>query len=307
MGIRLKTKIRRKWRTIMPKNLTTVIKSPKNSVSICRDYGYVIIGERINPTGRKALQAELKEGRFDMVRSDAVAQMAFGASIIDINAGLPRADEAVLLVEMIQQVREAADDPPICIDTRNPIALEAALASYCRNGAKPLVNSVTAEIKSLNEVLPMIKQYNAAVIGLVSGDKGIPNSADERLVNADKIMNEAAKVGIPMEDVVIDCLVLTLGAKWESGYMVLDSIEMIVERYGVNITMGASNISFGMPDRENLTAFFLAMSSVAGLTCPICNPMKQQEVIGLQAADIILSRDPHGMRWVKGFRARKSR
>ena len=163
----------------------------------------------------------------------------------------------------------------------NSKALETALAYYCKNGAKPLINSVTAETKSLNEVLPLIKQYNAAVIGLVSGDGGIPNNAEERLANADIIMNEAAKIGIPPEDVVIDCLVLTLGANLDAGHMILNAIQMIVEKYGVNITMGGSNISFGMPDRENLTAFFLSIASVAGLTCPICNPLKTQEVIGL--------------------------
>jgi 5-methyltetrahydrofolate--homocysteine methyltransferase len=289
----------------MTKNLTTVIKSPKKQVSISRDKGYVIIGERINPTGRKVLQAELKEGRFDMVRRDAVAQIAAGAAILDINAGLPRADEAALMVQIIKEVRDAADDPCICIDTPNPKVLEAALAYYCKDGAKPLVNSVSAETKSLREVLPLIKQYGAAVIGLVSGDAGIPNTAEERLTNADRIMDEAAKIGIPAEDVVIDCLVLTLGAKWEAGKIALDAIRMIVEKYGVNITMGASNVSFGMPDRENLTAFFMAMSSVVGLSAPICNPLKTMEVVALQAADVILAKDNHGMRWIKGFRARQ--
>ena len=207
---------------------------------------------------------------------------------------------------MIQEVRDAADDPPICIDTSNSKALETALAYYCKNGAKPLINSVTAETKSLNEVLPLIKQYNAAVIGLVSGDGGIPNNAEERLANADIIMNEAAKIGIPPEDVVIDCLVLTLGANLDAGHMILNAIQMIVEKYGVNITMGGSNISFGMPDRENLTAFFLSIASVAGLTCPICNPLKTQEVIGLQAADLVMSRDSYGMRWIKGCQVRNS-
>lgn len=289
----------------MATNLTTIIKSPKKQVSISRDKGYVIIGERINPTGRKVLQAELKEGKFDMVRRDAVAQLAAGAAILDVNAGLPGADEAALMVQMIKEVRDAADDPCICIDTANFKALEAALAYYCKDGAKPLVNSVSAETKSLREVLPLIKQYGAAVIGLVSGDAGIPNSAEERLANADRIMDEAAKLGIPAEDIVIDCLVLTLGAKWEAGKIALDAIGMIVEKYGVNITMGASNVSFGMPDRENLNAFFMAMASVKGLSCPICNPMKMLEVVALQAADLVLAKDNHGMRWIKGFRARQ--
>ena len=230
----------------MAKNLTTVIKSSKNAVSISRDTGMVIIGERINPTGRNALQAELKAGKFDIVRRDAVAQLKAGAAILDINSGLPRADESVLLVQMIKEVREAADDPPICIDTPNIKALEAALSYYCKDGAKPLVNSVTAETESLKNILPLIKQYGAAVIGLCSGDKGIPETAEDRLKNADKIIAEAARLGIPAEDIVIDCLVLTLGAKWEAGKIALDAIAMIVDKYGVNITMGASNISFGL-------------------------------------------------------------
>ena len=290
----------------MVKNLTTIIKSSKHSVAISRDTGMVIIGERINPTGRNALQAELKAGNFDMVRRDAVAQLKAGATILDINSGLPRADEPALLVRMIEEVRDAADDPPICIDTPNVKALEAALNYYCKDGAKPLVNSVTAETESLKNVLPMIKQYGAAVIGLCSGDKGIPDTAEDRLRYTDTIMNEAARLGIPAEDIVIDCLVLTLGAKWEAGKIALDATAMIVDKYGVNITMGASNISFGLPDRGNLTSFFMAMAALAGLTCPICNPMKTQEVIAIQAADLIMARDRYGMKWIKGFRARQS-
>jgi 5-methyltetrahydrofolate--homocysteine methyltransferase len=290
----------------MAKNLTTVIKSSKHEVNISRDTGMVIIGERINPTGRNTLQAELKAGKFDMVRNDAVAQIQAGAAILDVNSGLPRADEPTLLVQMIQAVREAADDPPICIDTPNVKALEAALSYYCQDGAKPLVNSVTAEMESLKSVLPLIKQYGAAVIGLCSGDAGIPETAEDRLKYADAIIDEATKLGIPTEDIVIDCLVLTLGAKWEAGKIALDAIAMIVEKYGVNITMGASNISFGLPEREYLTSFFMAMAGGVGLSCPICNPLKVQEVISLQAADLIMARDPHGMKWIKGFRARQS-
>jgi len=290
----------------MTKNLTTIVKSAKHEVSISRDTGIVIIGERINPTGRNALQVELKAGKFDMVRSDAVAQLQAGAAILDVNSGLPRADEPALLVQMIKEVRDAADDPPICIDTPNVKALEAALGYYCKDGAKPLVNSVTAEAESLKNVLPLIKEYGAAVIGLCSGDDGIPETAEDRLKNTDVIMEEAAKLGIPAEDIVIDCLVLTLGAKWEAGKIVLDAIAMIVEKYGVNITMGASNISFGLPDREYLTSFFMAMAAVAGLTCPICNPLKAQEVIALQAADLVMARDQYGMKWIKSFRARQS-
>ena len=150
----------------MAKNVISVVKSNKHEVIISRDKGIVIIGERINPTGRNALQAELKAGKFDIVRNDAIAQLDAGAAILDINSGLPRADEPALLVQMIKEVREAADDPPICIDTANVKALEAALKYYCKDGAKPLVNSVTGETKSLKMVLPLIKEYGAVVIGL---------------------------------------------------------------------------------------------------------------------------------------------
>lgn len=290
----------------MTKNLTTIVKSSKHEVNICRDSRMTIIGERINPTGRNALQAELKAGKFDMIRKDAVAQLDAGADILDINSGLPRADEPALLVQMIKEVQDAADDPPICIDTPNVKALEAALSYYCKDGARPLVNSVTAEAKSLRTVLPLIKEYDVPVIGLCSGDVGIPQTTEDRLKYTDIILEEAAKLGIPAEDIVIDCLVLTLGAKWEAGKIALDAIGMIVEKYGVNITMGASNISFGLPDREKLTSFFMAMAAVVGLSCPICNPLKAQEVIALQASDLVMARDPHGMKWIKGFRARKS-
>jgi 5-methyltetrahydrofolate--homocysteine methyltransferase len=290
----------------MATNLTTVVKSAKKEVRICRDQGVVIIGERINPTGRKVLRAELSEGKFDMVRRDALAQIAAGAGLLDVNAGVPGADEPALMVQIIQEVRAATDDAPICIDSPRTETLAAALSYYCRDGARPVVNSVSAETKRLRAVLPLIKEYGCPVIGLCSGDTGIPKSAEERFQNAAKIIAEADKLGIPIEDIVIDPLLLTLGTEWRAGKMVLEAIRLIVDRFGVNITMGASNISFGMPDREDLIAFFMALSVEAGLTCPICNPLKRQEVIALQAADLIMGRDPHGMKWIKGFRARQA-
>jgi 5-methyltetrahydrofolate--homocysteine methyltransferase len=287
----------------MANNLTTVVKSSKKEVRINRDLGVAVIGERINPTGRKLLQVELREGKFDLVRKDAVAQVAAGASILDVNAGLPGADEPALMVQLIEEVRAVTDDFPICIDSSKTATLEAALKHYCKDGARPLVNSVSAETKRIKEVLPLIKEYGCSVIGLCSGDSGIPKNAEGRFQYAAKIIEEADKLGIPAEDIVIDPLVLTLGTEWRAGKMVLDAIRMIVERFGVNITMGASNISFGMPDRENLTAFFMAMSVEAGLSCPICNPMKKHEVIALRAADLVMGRDRSGMKWIKSFRA----
>lgn len=287
----------------MATNLTTLVKSAKKELRINRDTGVAIIGERINPTGRKVLQAELREGKFDLVRKDAAAQVAAGAALLDVNAGLPGADEPALMVKIIEEVRAVTDDFPICIDSPKVETLEAALNYYCKDGARPLVNSVSAETKRIREVLPLIKKYNCSVIGLCSGDSGIPKNAEERFKNAEKIIEEAAKLGIPAEDIVIDPLVLTLGTEWRAGKMVLDAIRAIVNTFGVNITMGASNVSFGMPDRENLTAYFMAMSVEAGLTCPICNPMKTQEVTALRAADLVMGRDKSGMKWIKGFRA----
>ncbi len=287
----------------MANNLTTIVKSPTKEVRITRDTGVFMIGERINPTGRKVLQAELKEGKFDLVRKDAVAQVAAGAAVLDVNAGLPGADEPALMVKLIEEVRAVTDDFPICIDSPKLETLEAALKHYCKDGARPMVNSVSAETKRLKTVLPLIKEYGCSVIGLCSGDAGIPKTTEDRFKYAAQIIDEADKLGIGPEDIVIDPLVLTLGTEWRAGKMVLDAVRMIVDKFGVNITMGASNISFGMPDRENLTAFFMAMSVEAGLSCPICNPMKNHTVISLRAADLIMGRDRSGMKWIKTFRA----
>ena len=287
------------------RNLTTILKSSKKEVQICRDKGVTVIGERINPTGRKKLQAELEAGKFDILRRDAKSQLAAGAEILDVNAGLPGADEPSLLVEMIKEVQAATDDAIICIDTSSSKALEAALSFYCKNHAKPLVNSVNAHPSSLKEVLPLIKQYEVAVVGLCSGEDAIPKSAEARLRNAERIIEEAERLGIPREDILIDPLVLTLGSEWEAAKLVLEAIFMIVDKFGVNITMGASNVSFGLPDRESLTSYFLAMSTLAGLSCPICNPLKKQDMIALKAADLIMARDPYGLKWIEAFRSRQ--
>lgn len=289
----------------MATNLLTIVKSLKKEVKICRDNDTIIIGERINPTNRKTLMSELKVGQFNMVCKDAIAQVAAGAAILDINCALPSADESSLLLQIIEVVREVTDDIPISIDTANIKALRVALDSYCKGGAKPLVNSVSAETVRLKEVLPLIKQYGAAVIGLCLGDDGIPKTSEDRVRNAAKIIEEGAKLGIPIEDIIIDPLILTLGSEWKAGKIALDAMKMIAEKFGVNITMGASNISFGMADRPNLTAYFIAMSIIAGLTCPICNPLRRQEINAIKAADLVMAKDPYGMKWIKAFRARE--
>jgi 5-methyltetrahydrofolate--homocysteine methyltransferase len=270
-------------------------------VLISRDRPCVIIGERINPTGRKKLAAALQEGNFDIVRRDAVAQVEAGAKILDVNVGVPGADEPALLVQALNAVREVTD-VPLCIDTADGEALEAGLKVY---DGKALINSVNGEEARLVSVLPLVKEYGAAVIGLCMDDDGIPPTAEARFAVARKIIERAGKLGISPEDVVIDPLVLTLGADHRAGKITLDAIEMIVAEFGVNITMGASNISFGMPDRSGINAAFIVMAIHAGLTCPIVNPLHEQVATAILAADLSMGRDEWGSRWIKAYRKRQ--
>ena len=285
----------------MPENLTTVVTSKTKEVLISRDRPCVIIGERINPTGRKKLAASLQEGNFDIVRRDAVAQVEAGAKILDVNVGVPGADEPALLVQAINAVREVAD-APLCIDTADAAALEAALKVY---DGKALINSVNGEEARLVSVLPLVKEYGAAVIGLCMDDDGIPTTAEGRLAVAGKIIERAGKLSISPADIAIDPLVLTLGADHRAGKITLDAVEMIVAEFGVNITMGASNISFGMPDRNGINAAFIVMAIHAGLTCPIVNPLHEQVATAILAADLSMGRDEWGSRWIKAYRQRQ--
>lgn len=280
--------------------ITTVLSSKAKEVTINRDSATVIVGERINPTGRKKVLAALKEGNFDMVREDAIRQVEAGATVLDVNAGVPGADEPALLREVMQVVMSVTD-VPLCIDTADPEALQAALEIY---EGKPLINSVNGEEKSLTAVLPLAQEHGAAVIGLCMDDDGIPETAEQRLAVAGKIIERAAKHGIPLEDVVIDPLALTMGADSSAGRLALDTIEMIVQEFGSNITMGASNISFGLPDRKYINATFIAMAIHAGLTCPITNPMVMEVKTAVLAADLAMGRDEYGMNWIKAYRKR---
>ena len=285
----------------MSTNLTTIISSASKTVEINRDKPTIIIGERINPTGRKKVLAALKEGNFDLVKHDALRQVAAGAAILDINAGVPGADE-VLLLPQVMKVAMAAVDVPLCIDTANPQALAAALELY---EGKALVNSVNGEKKSLDSILPLVKEHGTAVIGLCMGDDGIPPTPQDRLRVAASIIERAAQMGIPPEDIVIDPLILTLGADSQAGRISLETIALIVKEFGVNITMGSSNVSFGLPDRKYLNAAFLTMAIQAGLTCPITNPLVMEIQAATLAADLALGRDNYGMNWIKAYRKRQ--
>jgi len=285
----------------MAENLTTTVSSKNQTVEINRALPTVVIGERINPTGRKKLQAELEANIFNIVQHDASAQVLAGATILDVNAGVPDGDEPTLIAETIRAVM-AVTDVPLCIDTADPEALEAALKIY---EGKALINSVNGETRSLENMLPLVKEHGAAVIGLCMDDDGIPTTAEKRLAVAAKIIERAAKLGIPTEDVVIDPLVLTISVDSNAATLTLKTTELIVREFGVNITMGASNVSFGLPDRSEINATFMAMAIQAGLTCPITNPLDPELAVAVLAADLAMGKDEWGERWISAYRSRQ--
>jgi 5-methyltetrahydrofolate--homocysteine methyltransferase len=278
--------------------LETIVSSKTQTVSICRDGPVAIIGERINPTGRKKLMAALQTGNMDVVRRDAASQVKAGAAILDVNAGLPGGDESALMLQILAAVREVTD-VPLCIDSPNPQVLEVALSQY---EGKALVNSVNGEERSLATVLPLVQKHKAAVIGLAMDDDGIPQTAEKRLEVATKIINRAQSLGIPARDVIIDPLVLAVCTDAQAAREALRAIRLIVQQHGVNITMGASNISHGLPSRATINAAFMAMSVAAGLTCPITNPLSVAVREAVLASDLLLGHDEWAMNWITSFR-----
>jgi len=285
----------------MAENLATTVSSADQTVQINRDQPTIIIGERINPTGRKRLQAEFEAHDFSTVQQDALAQVQAGARILDVNAGVPDGDEPELLTAAIRAVR-AVTDVPLSIDTANPQALTAALAIY---EGKALINSVNGERRSLETILPLVKEHGAAVIALCMDDDGIPDTPDKRLAVADKIIARTTQLGIPLEDIVVDPLVLTVSVDGTAAAVTLAATALIVREFGVNITMGASNVSFGMPDRPALNAAFMAMAIQAGLTCPITNPLEPDLATAVLAADLAMGKDEWGERWITAYRSRR--
>ena len=263
------------------------------------DRPFVIIGERINPTGRKVLAAEMKVGKMDRVRADAIAQAAAGAHMLDINAGIPALDEAALLVAAIKAVSEVTD-VPICIDSSVIEALEAGLAAY---EGKALVNSVTAEEERMERILPLVKKHGAAVIGMANDETGISMVPEERLALARRIIERAADYGIPQEDVIIDPIAMTVAADPTCGVITLETMRLIRDRLGNNMTCGASNVSFGLPDRATVNAAFLPLAMNAGLTCAITNPMVPEVRRAVLAGDLLLGHDEYAMRWIASYRA----
>jgi 5-methyltetrahydrofolate--homocysteine methyltransferase len=279
--------------------METRVSSATRDVLITHDGPTVLIGERINPSGRKKLAEALKRGDFDVIGSEAVAQVEAGADILDVNVAAPEVDEISVLPKVVEKVM-ASVDVPLCIDINNPGALKEALKVY---RGKPIVNSVTGEENSLNEILPLVKEYGTAVIGLTIDEGGIPKESGRRIAIAHKIMERARSLGIPSEDVIIDCLALTLGADTHAALVTLEAIRRVKEELGVNQTLGASNISFGLPDRNLVNQTFLTLAISSGVTCPTVDVAKVRP--GVLSTDLVLGRDRFAQRYMKDFRQRQ--
>ncbi len=276
----------------------TILSSATKEVVIGFDQPFCVIGERINPTGRKKLAAEMKEGNYATVEADAIAQVAAGAAMLDINAGIPLADEPRILAETIQLVQSLVD-VPLSIDSSIIEALEAGLAVY---KGRPLVNSVTGEDESLERVLPLIKKYDCAVVAISNDETGISEDPDVRFEVAKKIVERAHDHGIKPCDVVVDPLVMPIGAMGTAGRQVFALLNRLRTELKVNSTCGLSNISFGVPNRRALNAHFLSMAAAAGLTSAIMNPLHAEDMSGAMAANVLNGVDANCSRWIKKFR-----
>jgi 5-methyltetrahydrofolate--homocysteine methyltransferase len=277
--------------------MKTILKSKTKKATISTDGPFTLIGEKINPTGRKKLAAALQEGNLDYVRDLAQKQIEAGADILDVNVGMAGTDDVDFLPKIVKMLVDEFDIP-LCIDTPNPKALAAALPLV---QGRALVNSVNGEEKSLEAVLPIVKEHGAAVIGLTIGDGGISNEPEKRLAAAGKIIERAGQLGIPAEDIVIDPLVMTVGADSNAGLVTLTTIEMVRREFGVNVNLGASNVSFGLPERDVINTAFLGLAIQAGATCAITDPMKY--ALGIKAIDLLRGRDSYGVKYLKYYRA----
>ena len=277
--------------------METTLTSRKQTVIIGPDRPLLIIGERINPTGRKNLAKALEARNLKRVQEEATKQVQEGAHVLDVNVGISGIDEPALLKEAIQAVREVTE-VPLCIDSALPKALEAGLQVY---EGKALVNSVNGEERKLKDVLPVVKQYGAAVIGLTMDDEGIPKDAHKRLQIARKIVEEAQKIGIPANDVVIDPLAMTIGTDQGAALETLKALRLIRDQIGVNQTLGVSNISFGLPERHPINGIFLALAALNGLTCPIIDPTVWEMRRAALITDLLLGKDEYCMKFISVF------
>ena len=277
---------------------TTLVSSAKREVRIGFDQPFCIIGERINPTGRKRLAEEMRSGDYSRVEADALAQIEAGAHMLDINAGIPLADEPRILAECIQLV-QALTDVPLSIDSSIVAALESGLSVY---QGKALVNSVTGEEERLESVLPLVKRYGAAVVAISNDETGISEDPDVRFAVAKKIVERAEDHGIARADIVVDPLVMPIGAINSAGCQVMEIVRRLREELKVNTTCGASNISFGLPKRHGLNAAFLSMAIGAGMTSAITSPLHAETIQAVMGADVMMGHDPHCKRWMSRYR-----
>jgi 5-methyltetrahydrofolate--homocysteine methyltransferase len=278
--------------------MKTIVSSATKTVVISPEDPFVVIGERINPTNRKKLAEELRRFDFTRVKSDALAQVEAGATMLDVNAGIPGADEPGMLKGAVLAMMEVTD-VPISIDSSTPEALEAALPVY---RGKALVNSVTGEDEVLERLLPLVKKYGAAVIGIANDDTGISNDPQERFNIARKIVERAADHGIPKEDVIIDPLCMPIGANHQFGRITFETMRLIRDGLGVNMSVGAGNVGFGLPDRPPLTASFILLGMQVGLTASITNALEPEIYKMILAGDLMLGSDPFGKKWNAHFR-----
>ena len=279
----------------------SILRSASKEVIIGHDVPFVIIGERINPTGRKKFQEQLRAGDLSQIEIDVQQQVEGGADVLDVNMGVPLTDEPDLLSRAIKLV-QTKTDLPICIDSSVIEALEAGLKAY---EGKALVNSMTGEDDRMELILPLVKEHKAVIMALSNDETGIPATAQERLVITEKIVRNVEKYGIPLEDLVIDPLAMTVGADTEAVKITLETIHLIKEKFGLNMSMGASNVSFGLPNRHAVNASFLPMAMAAGLTSAIMDARTKEIGTSVRAADMLLGNDPWGGNWISAFRAQQ--
>ncbi len=277
--------------------MKTILRGKSSEVIIDTSGPVIIIGESINPTRRKKLVSTLQEGNFEYVLELAASQIKAMADVLDVNVGFPGVDDVKLLPETVMAI-QAKFDIPLCLDSPNPKAIEAALKVAA---GKCLINSVNGEERSMNALIPIAKEYGAAIIGLTMDDDGITHDPAKRLAIAARILERAVKAGIKEEDVIIDPLAMAISADPQACMVTLETIRLVHQNLGLNITMGASNISFGLPNREVLNSAFMTLSILNGLTCPIANPEKITSVI--RATDLILGRDDYAIRFVENFQS----
>jgi 5-methyltetrahydrofolate--homocysteine methyltransferase len=278
--------------------MDTVLSSATKEVVIGAGRPFVVIGERINPTGRKLLAQEMKDGDFSRVERDAVAQVEAGAHMLDVNAGIPLADEPALMAKTVELV-QSLTDVPLCIDSSVIAALEAGLSAY---KGKALLNSVTGEEERLEAVLPLVKRHGCAVVAISNDDSGISQDINVRYDVAKKIVERAMDHGIPKEDVLVDPLVMPVGAVATAGKAVLELVHRLRTELGVNTTCGASNLSFGLPNRNGLNSAFLAMAIATGMTSSITNPLHDEVMMAIRAADVVMTNDQQCMNWLRAYR-----